>query len=260
MYLLVHRRSPELGALTVVFSVGLADGFVGEQTWLGSSNPWKLLDRSPPGNTRTGMVSISSWPARHRGTGPIGIGSRAKNAGTAWAPCRTCRSRTPGSSATRRARKCVPESISFKRNDWPERAQEPKRPSPQRLRSKSARKGTSRTMRPSGAKSTLHNGRHRSNNTPAEPHFRAAQADLDREARDVEPRPRAHRNDNRQECRHRRQWVSAELTKQLRESFRSVGLVTTPPCPTPKHPNSCLNWPASLPPHGRPLRPGKNPA
>src|SRR6267154_4884648 len=79
MYLLVHRRSPALRALTVVFSVGLADGFVGEQTWLGSSNPWKSPDRSPPGNTRTAMVSTSSWPARHRGTGPIGIGSRAKN-------------------------------------------------------------------------------------------------------------------------------------------------------------------------------------
>jgi Phage integrase central domain len=33
-----------------------------------------------------GMVSTSSWPARHRGTGPIGIGSRARNAGTDWAP------------------------------------------------------------------------------------------------------------------------------------------------------------------------------
>ncbi len=223
----------------------------------------QTLGSRPTGHPRE--IPGRRWSLPHRGRPDIEelvlsvLDQGQRTAGTAWAPW-TCRLRTPGSSATRRARKWVPESMSFKRNDWPERAQEPKRPSPQRLRSRSARKGTSRTMRPSGAKSTLHNGRHRSNNTPAEPHFRAAQADLDREARDVEPRPRAHRNDNRQECRHRRQWVSAELTKQLRESFRSVGLVTTPPCPTPKHPNSCLNWPASLPPHGRPLRPGKNPA
>src|SRR3981081_2010140 len=243
MYLLVHRRSPELGALTVVFSVGLADGFVGEQIWLGSSNPWKSPNRSPPGNTQTGMVSTSSWPARHRGTGPIGIGSRAKNAGTAWAPCRMCRSRTPGSSATQRARKCVPESISFKRNDRPERAQEPKRPSPRRLRSRSARKGTSRTMRPSGAKSMPHNGRHRSNNTPtrrsvicASRRYCRATSSSCSIAKNVDIDDNEFRN-------------PAELTKQLREKLPKrpkLSPVITPPCPTPKYRNSCLSWPAPM--------------
>ena len=166
------------------------------------------------------MVSTSSWWAPHRRTGPIGIGSRAKSAGTASAPCRTCRSRTPGSSATRRARKCVPASTSFKRNDRPERKQEPKWQSPRRLRSRSVRKGTSRIMRPveqkarramaviartirvSDDRSFAHRGDF------AEPHLLAARADLDQEARDFEPRPRAYRNDNREERRHRRQWVS----------------------------------------------------
>jgi hypothetical protein len=61
VYLLIHRHSPELRALTVAFSVGLADGFVGEQTWLGSSNPWKSLDRSPP------EIPGRGWSLPHRG-------------------------------------------------------------------------------------------------------------------------------------------------------------------------------------------------
>jgi hypothetical protein len=81
VYLPVHRYSPELSALLVVFSVGSADGFRREQ-WLESSTRWMSRAVSSQESTPTVKVFISSLQAQSPGTDHIDIGSTATNVGT----------------------------------------------------------------------------------------------------------------------------------------------------------------------------------